>query len=96
MSRVAIFVVAAIVIAIGVFAWRTLTRGPLAFAGGSTVALADYHEANPTGVPAGLAKADLVERGEYLAKAADCMVCHTAPGGAEYAGGLAFPRAWLS
>ena len=91
MSRVAIFVVAAIVIAIGVFAWRTLTRGPLAFAGGSTVALADYYEANPTGVPAGLAKADLVERGEYLAKAADCMVCHTAPGGAEYAGGLAFP-----
>jgi mono/diheme cytochrome c family protein len=91
MSRVATFVVAAIVIAIGVFAWRTLTRGPLAFAGGSTVALADYHEANPTGVPAGLAKADLVERGEYLAKAADCMVCHTAPGGADYAGGLAFP-----
>ena len=67
------------------------SRGPLAFAGGSTVALADYHEANPTGVPAGLAKADIVKRGEYLAKAADCMVCHTAPGGAAYAGGLAFP-----
>ncbi len=63
---------------IGVFAWRTFTPGPLAFAGGSTVALADYHEANPTGVPADLAKADIVKRGEYLAKAADCMVCHTA------------------
>ncbi|MGB6316513.1 MAG: cytochrome c, partial [Pseudolabrys sp.] len=37
------------------------------------------------------AKADIIKRGEYLAKAADCMVCHTAPGGAEYAGGLAFP-----
>src|SRR5262249_45894261 len=60
------------------------------FAGGQTVALADYREANPTGVPANLAKADVVKRGEYLAKAADCMVCHTAPGGAEYAGGLAF------
>jgi mono/diheme cytochrome c family protein len=94
MRRVAVFAVAAIVIAIGVFAWRTFTRGPLAFAGGSTVALADYHEANPTGVPAGLAKADIVKRGEYLAKAADCMVCHTAPGGAEYAGGLAFPLAF--
>jgi mono/diheme cytochrome c family protein len=91
MRRVAILVVAAIVIAIGAFAWRTFARGPLAFAGGSTVALADYHEANPTGVPAGLAKADIVKRGEYLAKAADCMVCHTAQGGAEYAGGLAFP-----
>jgi mono/diheme cytochrome c family protein len=26
----------------------------------------------------------------YLAKAADCIVCHTAPGGKEYAGGLGF------
>jgi hypothetical protein len=34
--------------------------------------------------------ADIVKRGEYLAKAADCIVCHTAPGSAEYAGGLAF------
>jgi len=91
MRRTALVVVAATVIAIGVFAWRTFTRGPLAFAGGSTVALADYREANPTGVPASLAKADIVKRGEYLAKAADCMVCHTAPGDAAYAGGLAFP-----
>ena len=30
----------------------------------------------------------LVERGEYLARAADCMACHTAPGGKEFAGGL--------
>jgi hypothetical protein len=56
MRRPAILVAAAIIIAIGVFAWRTLTRGPLAFAGGSTVALADYHGSNPTGVPAELAK----------------------------------------
>jgi mono/diheme cytochrome c family protein len=91
MRRAAILVVAAIIIAIGVFAWRTFTRGPLAFAGGSTVALADYHEANPTGVPADLAKADIVRRGEYLAKAADCMVCHTAKGGDAFAGGLPFP-----
>ncbi|MEO6681138.1 MAG: c-type cytochrome, partial [Pseudomonas sp.] len=31
---------------------------------------------------------DQVKRGEYLARAADCMACHTAPGGAPYAGGL--------
>jgi len=29
----------------------------------------------------------LVARGEYLARAGDCMACHTAPGGAPYAGG---------
>ncbi|WP_339509851.1 c-type cytochrome [Pseudomonas sp. RL_15y_Pfl2_60] len=29
-----------------------------------------------------------VERGAYLARAADCMACHTKPGGAPYAGGL--------
>ena len=32
---------------------------------------------------------DVVARGKYLAEAADCAACHTAPGGAPYAGGLA-------
>ena len=31
---------------------------------------------------------DQVKRGEYLARAADCMACHTASGGAPFAGGL--------
>jgi mono/diheme cytochrome c family protein len=70
--------------------WFLRGPGPMAFAGGSKVALADYKAADPTGVPASLAKASPVERGEYLARAADCMVCHTVPGGKEYAGGLAF------
>ncbi len=92
MRRIAVVAVVAIVIvAIGVLAWRTLSPGPLAFAGNSTVMLADYHEANPTGAPADLANADAVRRGEYLAKAADCVVCHTAPGDEAFAGGLAFP-----
>ncbi|MBB1608290.1 MULTISPECIES: cytochrome c [unclassified Pseudomonas] len=34
------------------------------------------------------ADADLVKRGEYLARAADCTACHTAAGGAPFAGGL--------
>ena len=39
--------------------------------------------------PVLLAQADdQVARGAYLARAADCMACHTAPGGAPYAGGL--------
>ena len=91
MRRTVILVLAAIIIAVGFFAWRTFARGPLAFAGGSTVALADYREANPTGVPASLAQADIVKRGEYLAKAADCVVCHTAKDGDAFAGGLPFP-----
>jgi mono/diheme cytochrome c family protein len=64
--------------------------GPLAFAGGPNVKLADFKGPDPTGVPASLANDDIVERGEYLAHAADCMVCHTAKGGKQYAGGLAF------
>lgn len=33
----------------------------------------------------------LVERGEMLAAVGDCHVCHTASGGADYAGGLPLP-----
>ena len=38
--------------------------------------------------PAGIT--DKLARGEYLARAADCVACHTAPGGTPYAGGFAF------
>jgi mono/diheme cytochrome c family protein len=33
---------------------------------------------------------ELVARGEYLARAADCAACHNAPGGEPFAGGLPF------
>ena len=64
--------------------------GPTDFAAGSRVDLTAYHEANPTSVPASMQGADALARGEYLARAADCMVCHTARGGTAYAGGFAF------
>jgi mono/diheme cytochrome c family protein len=35
--------------------------------------------------------AALIARGEYLARAGDCIACHTNPGGALFAGGLAMP-----
>ncbi|HEX9302710.1 MAG TPA: c-type cytochrome [Casimicrobiaceae bacterium] len=35
-----------------------------------------------------VASPQLVERGRYLARAGDCISCHTAKGGAAYAGGL--------
>ncbi len=87
--RLALGIVVVVVIAAGA-AWWLRGPGPMAFADGSTVALADYRDANPTGVPAALSKASLVERGGYLARAADCMVCHTTKGGKAFAGGLAF------
>lgn len=37
------------------------------------------------------ADADLIKKGEYLATAGDCVACHTAPGGAPFAGGLKLP-----
>lgn len=64
--------------------------GPTAFAQGKRVALADYHDKDPTGVPDELKSASLVERGEYLTRAADCAACHTAKGGEPFAGGRAF------
>jgi mono/diheme cytochrome c family protein len=91
-TRSTILAFAVVVVIAGlVFAWKIFNPGPMAFAGGSSVALADYRGADPTGVPADLKTADVVKRGEYLARAADCMVCHTTQDGAKYAGGLAFP-----
>jgi mono/diheme cytochrome c family protein len=84
-------VVAVAIVAALAAAYWIIGPGPMAFVEGPRVALADYHVANPTGVPAALANADPVKRGEYLARAADCLVCHTARGGKDYAGGLAFP-----
>lgn len=34
---------------------------------------------------------ELVRQGEYMARASDCVACHTAPGGQPFAGGLAMP-----
>lgn len=92
MSRKSLGIAVAVltVIALGFAAWLVLIPGPTAFASGSTVALADYKEANPTGVPKEMASADLIKRGEYLTHAADCVACHTARGGQPFAGGFAF------
>src|SRR5688500_18220039 len=37
------------------------------------------------------ARGDVYETGKYLAQAGDCLACHTARGGADYAGGLPIP-----
>jgi mono/diheme cytochrome c family protein len=90
-TRRILTIIVGIVVAAGLIAvWVIRGPDPMAFAGGPRVELSEYKEANPTGVPKALAQASAVERGEYLAKAADCMVCHTTQGGKEYTGGLGF------
>ena len=85
-------VLLALVLAVLAYAgWIVLGPGPLAFARGSPVTLADYKGADPTGVPASLRNASLVARGEYLARAADCRACHTVSRDRLYAGGLPLP-----
>jgi mono/diheme cytochrome c family protein len=78
MRRPALAILGAMVLAIAGFAtyaWYEDGRG----AGDSGPA------AGPLAVPG-----TAVERGRYLATAADCMPCHTRPGGTEFAGGRAF------
>ena len=67
--------------------FHTLTR---AVAGLPLLAalLAAGH-ASATAAPG--ADAELVKRGEYLARAADCIACHTSSKSQPYAGGVPFP-----
>jgi mono/diheme cytochrome c family protein len=76
--------------AVIVSAYLVFGPGPTDFARGKHVALSEYQGPDPSGVPAELKSAGLVERGEYLTRAADCVVCHTATDGAPFAGGRAF------
>lgn len=75
--------------AVAAVAWFALTPGPIAFAREPRVSLAAHTGPDPTGVPAELRNMSLVQRGEYLTRAADCVVCHTAVGGQPFAGGFA-------
>jgi hypothetical protein len=74
-------ILAVILLTIVVAGWWALSSGdPTAFAKGKRVELADFKGTDPTGAPANLADADLVARGEYLTRAADCEACHSVPG----------------
>ena len=88
-TRATLLAILILLVVAAVVAWRPFNRGPMAFTGGSTVALADYHAADPTGVPADIKNADVIKRGEYLARAADCFACHTVARDRLFAGGVA-------
>src|SRR5450755_13468 len=86
-SRIIIGVIVLLVLVI--MARIMFVPGPMAFAGGQRVALAQY-QSNPTGVPADLTATDPLAHGRYLVQAADCEACHTAEGGKSFAGGRPF------
>jgi mono/diheme cytochrome c family protein len=79
----------AVLVVLGIAAWIIIVPGPMAFAKGQRVALAQY-QSNPTGVPADLTTTDPLAHGRYLVQAADCEACHTAEGGKPFAGGRPF------
>ena len=91
-TRAILIVIGVLVLfAAGLGLWLVLGPGPTDFAGGKRAALSNAPAgAGPTGVPAELANASLVERGQYLTRAADCIACHTTEGGQPFAGGRAF------
>jgi mono/diheme cytochrome c family protein len=67
-----------------------MAASAMAFAGGRWVELSDYRGPSPVGVPPELRNAGILVRGKYLTDAADCQACHTATGGAPFAGGRSF------
>ncbi|MEF7614933.1 cytochrome c [Aquincola sp. MAHUQ-54] len=64
-------------------------------AGRIVLELRDTRETRPTSATtpasAAHAPADVIARGEYLARAGNCLACHTARGGAPGAGGAGIP-----
>lgn len=71
--------------------WRRLAGFALLLAaiGGGAVAFAFRPMAAPVPPPLEAHDASM-ERGEYLARIGNCAACHTAPGGAKFAGGVKF------
>ena len=75
--RIPIGAIAIAVVLLAAGVWILRGPGPMAFSDGKKVTLADYKSADPTGVPASIARTSMVERGAYLTRAADCVACHT-------------------
>jgi mono/diheme cytochrome c family protein len=87
-TRTTLYVIAALVVVVAVVGFWLVGPGPMDFAGGKRGAVTST--AGPTGVPKELESASLIERGQYLTRAADCLACHTSEDGQPLAGGRAF------
>ena len=89
--RLALLLLAAVLVFGAAWVGRMVFQpGPYAFVGGAPVDLAAYKGPSPTGVPPELLSADARAQGEYITRMADCEACHTAMGGAPFAGGRPF------
>lgn len=88
MKRLGI-VVGILVVILLIAGWVLVRPGPLAWADGKRVDLAQFN-GKVTGTPADFQEADALARGKYLAEAADCEACHTVEGGQPFAGGRPF------
>ena len=67
-----------------------ITASVLLVAGlGAKMLLWPADDVGPAASASNLSREQLVARGAYLAKAGDCMACHTTRGGVQYAGGRA-------
>src|SRR3569833_2103738 len=86
MRRFVIAIAVSVLLAAGVGAWLVLGPGPMDFAGGKRGAPGS----GSSGVPAELANASAIQRGEYLTRAADCVACHTTQDGQSFVGGRPF------
>ena len=83
MRRVALYGLLALAVLAAIMAIAYALLRPRAMAPG---------EPGRTGSNAtGNATTPLITAGEYLARAGDCVACHTAPDGREFAGGRAMP-----
>ncbi|MDO8888669.1 MAG: cytochrome c, partial [Hydrogenophaga sp.] len=73
--------------------WRVVLAGLLLGVGALVLAVLVELRGTPldTEGPPLTVTPQLVERGAYLARAGNCMACHTERGGAAYAGGRAVP-----
>src|SRR6202163_700044 len=80
-----------IIVLIPIATWYALRPpGPMDFAAGTRVDLATYRAIDPTGATGLGPQADIVARGEYLARAGNCFTCHTVREGKMLAGGVPF------
>jgi mono/diheme cytochrome c family protein len=89
-KRIGKIVGVVVLVGLAIAAWIVFRPGPMAFADGKRVALAEYSAGKPTGVPADFTETDPLARGRYLSEAADCEACHTAEHGERFAGGRPF------
>lgn len=89
-SRALVWTIVVLVVLGAMLAYIAYGPGATDFARGKRLSLDAYPGRSPSGVPKELENATLIERGEYLTRAADCVECHTSKDGTPFIGGRAF------